>query len=58
MERRGRVIINWNFGKYKVEGDGDVWMRLSGLPRKFVFGKVKSGKYLRETTGRKSDDEL
>ena len=24
MERRERVIINWNFGKYKVEGDGDV----------------------------------
>ena len=33
-------------------------MRLGGLPRKFAFGKVKSGKYLREIIGRKSEDEL
>ena len=33
-------------------------MRLGGLLRKFAFGKVKSGKYLRETTGRKSDDAV
>ena len=50
MERRERVIINWNFGKYKVEGDGDVWNRcvwvdsLENLPSKKLKVENTSGK--------------
>ena len=53
MERRERVIINWNFGKYKVEGDGDVWNRcvwvgsLENLPS----GKLK----VENTSGKLSE---
>ena len=40
MERRERVIINWNFGKYKVEGDGDVWNNAVGwAPSKICLRK-------------------
>ena len=50
MERRKRVIINWNFGKYKVEGDGDVWNRrvwvgsLENLPSEKLKVGNTSGK--------------
>ena len=52
MERRERVIINWNFGKYKVEGDGDVWNRcvlvdsLENLPSEKLKLQNTSGKLL------------
>ena len=53
MERRERVIINWNFGKYKVDGDGDVCNRcvwvgsLENLPS----GKLK----VENTSGKLSE---
>ena len=50
MERRERVIMNWNFRKYKVEGDGDVCNRcvwvgsLENLPSQKLKVENTSGK--------------